>query len=85
MVPVTLRVLSVSCFVLYVRLRDVSERSGGPGSVWPARARKDPPRVFRVARGLVRALAQRVRTLRRPRVRLACARANRTRQGVQGC
>ena len=38
MVPVTLRVLSVSCLVLYVRLRDVSARSGGPGSSWPARS-----------------------------------------------
>jgi hypothetical protein len=38
-VPVTLRVLSVSCLVLYVRLRDVSARSGGPGSAWPACSR----------------------------------------------
>ena len=40
MVLVTLRVLSVSCLVLYVRLRAVSARCGGPGSSLPARAQE---------------------------------------------
>ena len=42
MVLVTLRVLSVSCLVLYVRLRPVSARSGAPGSSLPVLATQSP-------------------------------------------